>query len=72
MIGRNRKTDPHFWLAPEAVADLMMHIIQSDNPNASYAIGPTAEEFLTERIELNDNEWKNYLDKKMGLFNLKL
>ncbi len=59
-------------LAPEAVADLMMKIINSDNPNASYAIGPTAEEFLAERVKLNDDEWKTYLDKKMGLFNLKL
>ena len=59
-------------LAPEAVADLILKIIKSDNPNASYAIGPTAEEFLTKRIKLNDDEWKAYLDKKMGLFNLKL
>ena len=59
-------------LAPEAVADLIMKIIASECPQASYAIGPTAEEFLTERVKLNDDEWKAYLDKKMGLFDLKL
>ena len=59
-------------LAPEAVADLILEIIKADNPKAAYAIGPTAEEFLTERVRLNDDEWKAYVDKKMGLFNLKL
>jgi NADP-dependent 3-hydroxy acid dehydrogenase YdfG len=59
-------------LEPEAVADLIMEIIRSDNPRAAYAIGPTAEEFLSQRIRLNDDEWKEFLDKKMGLYDLKL
>jgi NADP-dependent 3-hydroxy acid dehydrogenase YdfG len=59
-------------LDPEAVADLIMEIIKSDNPRAAYAIGPTAEEFLSQRMGLNDDEWKEFLDKKMGLFDLKL
>jgi short-subunit dehydrogenase len=59
-------------LEPEAVADLILEIIQSDNPRAAYAIGPTAEEFLSQRVKLDDDEWKVFLDKKMGLFDLKL
>ncbi len=47
-------------LAPEAVADLILEIIKADNPQAAYAIGPTAEEFLTKRVRLNDDEWKAY------------
>lgn len=59
-------------MEPEAVADLIMEIIGSDKPRAAYAIGPKVEEFLSQRIRLNDDEWKEFLDKKMGLYDLKL
>ena len=59
-------------LEPEAVADLILEIIGSNEPRAAYAIGPTAEEFLSQRKRLNDDEWKEFLDKKMGLYDFEL
>jgi NAD(P)-dependent dehydrogenase (short-subunit alcohol dehydrogenase family) len=53
--------------APEVVAQLILEVVRSEHPRAAYAIGPLTEELLAERARLNDDEWRDAMDKRTGL-----
>jgi NAD(P)-dependent dehydrogenase (short-subunit alcohol dehydrogenase family) len=59
-------------ISPDEVAALIVDAVLSENPHAAYAIGPMSEDFLRRRNELGDDEWTAFLDKKMGLENLRV
>jgi NAD(P)-dependent dehydrogenase (short-subunit alcohol dehydrogenase family) len=54
-------------LKPESVANLIVESIFSESFHAAYSIGPMAEDFLNERARLDDDEWKDALEEKLGL-----
>lgn len=55
---------------PKAVAEVITEAIFSENPKAAYAVGPMTDEFLSKRAELDDDEWRTFMDEKTGLAGL--
>lgn len=57
---------------PEVVAEVILGAVLTQNPRASYAVGPFTQDFLARRLADDDDAWDAFWSEKMGLRGLKL
>ena len=57
---------------PDLIANLVLEAVLSDTPKAVYSAGPINEEFLGNRINLDDDAFHRFMLEKFGLMDLKV
>ena len=67
-----RATQADHVPGPEIVGDLLLRILQEDNPLPAYELGPMVEDYFAKRCPGDEAEWRDFIDKAVGLKDMKL